>query len=132
MNKAFTIIEIIFVIIIIGILSVVAIPKMLGMAEESHNAIVKDFVGTLNRSIGVTMWSNSLGKGRGGSIQSEDYCGKMNEMIDIPHEIVFTIGTSDCNTTNLDVNTSSGAVGHIELLNDGNITSPPKWAYIHG
>ncbi|WP_457563871.1 type II secretion system protein [Caminibacter pacificus] len=50
MRKAFTMIELIFVIVILGILAAVALPKFLGVAQQAHEANLKSFVGTLNRS----------------------------------------------------------------------------------
>jgi prepilin-type N-terminal cleavage/methylation domain-containing protein len=68
MKKAFTIIELIFVIVILGILAAVALPKFLGVANQAHEANLKAFVGTLNRTIGSTLWSQSMTDGKGGSI----------------------------------------------------------------
>ena len=48
MKKGFTMIELVFVIVIIGILSAVALPKFLETANQAHDAAVKSFAGTLN------------------------------------------------------------------------------------
>lgn len=44
MKKGFTIIELVFVIVIIGILTAVSIPRFLGLSEEAHNTVIKDIV----------------------------------------------------------------------------------------
>ncbi|WP_084029363.1 type II secretion system protein [Lebetimonas sp. JH292] len=56
MKKAFTMIELIFVIVILGILAAVAIPKFLGVAQQAHEANLKTFVGTLNRKLNIQLW----------------------------------------------------------------------------
>ena len=56
-QKAFSIIELVFVIIITGILAAVALPRFVGIADDSHLTKLQAFVGTLNRSVGPAMWS---------------------------------------------------------------------------
>ena len=131
MRRGFTMIELVFVIVIIGILAAVALPKMVGTANEAHNANVKSFVGTLNRTVGPTLWSKSLADGAGGAIASANYCGNIGKYTEIPKELDQTDITSsnDCNSTQFDINESTGATGTIILLHDGNATDSPKWTY---
>jgi len=68
-RSGFTMIELIFVIVIIGILSAVALPKFLGVATQAKVAKVKSYVGTLNMTVGPTLWSTSLSNGSNGSIK---------------------------------------------------------------
>lgn len=72
-RSAFSLIELIFVIIILGILSGFVVAKMGDMAEKSRITKLKSFVGTLNRSVGPAIWFNSLQNNRGGSIAYVDY-----------------------------------------------------------
>jgi prepilin-type N-terminal cleavage/methylation domain-containing protein len=44
MKKAFTMIELIFVIVILGILAAVALPKFIGVANQAHEGNLKSFV----------------------------------------------------------------------------------------
>jgi len=53
MRSGFTMIELVFVIVIIGILSAVALPKFLGTANQAHDAIVKGFAGCIATYIDV-------------------------------------------------------------------------------
>lgn len=55
-QKAFSIIELIFVLIITGVLAAVAIPKLTGMSEKANLTNLKSFTGTLNRSVGPSLW----------------------------------------------------------------------------
>ena len=50
-------IELVFVIIISGILAAVALPRFVGISDDAHVTKLLSFVGTLNRSVGSTMWS---------------------------------------------------------------------------
>jgi len=56
-RAAFTMIELVFVIVIIGILSAVALPRFSATGEDAHYANVEHFVDLLNRSVGPMMWS---------------------------------------------------------------------------
>ena len=51
-RAAFNMIELIFVIIILGILSSVVIVKMSSVAQQAKEVQLKAFTGTLNRSVG--------------------------------------------------------------------------------
>ena len=94
MKKAFTMIELIFVIVILGILAAVALPKFIGVAGQAHEANLKSFVGTLNRSVGPTLWSKSISEGKHGSINyldleydSSKTDNNLTTYVDVPKEI---------------------------------------------
>lgn len=57
MKKAFTMIEVVFVIVIIGILAAVALPRFGQTGEDAHVTKVRYFVDVLNRTVGPNMWS---------------------------------------------------------------------------
>jgi len=141
MKKAFTIIELIFVIVILGILAAVALPKFLGVANQAHEANLKAFVGTLNRTIGSTLWSQSMTDGKGGSISGYTNYDESNFSVlsDIPKEIntnsIMFENCGDKNNTSAhfaDANiTITGKEYHI-ICKDGNTTNPPTFKLYRG
>jgi prepilin-type N-terminal cleavage/methylation domain-containing protein len=70
MKKAFTMIELIFVIVIIGILAAVAIPRYFSLGDSAHEANLVSFVRTLNRTTGEDLWARSISEGKKGSIKN--------------------------------------------------------------
>ncbi len=57
-RAGFTMIELIFVIVILGILSAVALPKFIGVSNQAKAGKCKAFIGTLNRTVLPTIWSD--------------------------------------------------------------------------
>ncbi len=51
-------IELIFVIVILGILAAVALPKFIGVSEQAEAGKCKALVGTLNRTVFPSLWSD--------------------------------------------------------------------------
>lgn len=50
-QKGFTIIELVMVIVIIGVLAAVAIPKFVDLKSNAHNAVIEGVTGALQGSI---------------------------------------------------------------------------------
>jgi len=59
-RSGFTMIELIFVIVILGILSAVALPKFIGVSEQAEAGKCKAFIGTMNRTVGPAIWSDMV------------------------------------------------------------------------
>ena len=57
-RAGFTMIELIFVIVILGILSAVAVPKMMGISTQAKAGVCKSYYSTLNITVSPTLWSN--------------------------------------------------------------------------
>lgn len=59
-RDAFTMIELIFIIVILGILAAVGLPKFVGVAESADATRCKAFVGTLNRTVSHSLWADAF------------------------------------------------------------------------
>ncbi|ACM92488.1 N-terminal methylation [Nautilia profundicola AmH] len=130
MKKAFTMIELIFVIVILGILAAVALPKFLGVAQQAHEGNLKSFVGTLNRTVAPTLWSKSIAENKGGDISylalDEN---NITEYVELPKE-VDTVNLADCNSTTADtvviqIKQSVAGKDYVITCKDGNANQSP-------
>ena len=96
-RSAFTWIELIFVIVVLGILAATAVAKLGGMSERAKEAQLKAFAGTLNRTSGGGFWFRSINDNRNGSVAYSDY----DDLIDQYIELIpgYTTGPSliNCN-----------------------------------
>ena len=71
-------IELIFVIVVLGILAAVALPKFAGISGQAENATVTAFAGTMSRTVGPMMWSTSISDGNEGSIKTDANAAHFN------------------------------------------------------
>ena len=81
-RAGFTMIELIFVIVILGILAAVALPKFAGVSDQARVGKLQGYVGTLNRTVLPAYWSESLLAGTQGSIKS--YGAKIDRDLEAP------------------------------------------------
>jgi len=72
MRRGFTMIELIFVIVIIAILSAVALPKFLESSDQAKVAKIKGYAGTLARTTLPPFWGKSIEEDNNGSIAPYD------------------------------------------------------------
>lgn len=128
-RAGFTMIELIFVIVILGILASVAVPKLIGVKDSAEEGLVKSFVGSLNTTIAPAKWSQSLMDGRAGDITNAVYYVDTNDT-EFPSGIVGPIETTNCDlngTTQLTLGT--GSTWAISCRN-GTADNAPKFFYM--
>ena len=93
-------IELIFIVVILGILAAIAIPRYFLIGQYAHEAVLISFTKTLNRTTGEDLWAKSVSEGKKGSItnlvENED-ANFLKKYIDIPKEInASSIDLSKC------------------------------------
>lgn len=127
-RAGFTMIELIFVIVILGILAAVALPKFIGVSEQAEAAKCQALVGTLNRTIGPSMWSSSLMSNESGKLlttftNAAGIKTEIERQIDIPVACDAEYGDTAGDTV-----TIGGKVYDVNFT-DGNTTSAPVWGW---
>ncbi|MEA3228403.1 MAG: type II secretion system protein [Campylobacterota bacterium] len=88
-RTGFTMIELIFVIVILGILSAVAVPKMMGISTQAKVSKVTSYAGSLTRTVMPTIWSQSLLDGKNGSVA--DYDAEIEASLESPNDVTITV-----------------------------------------
>lgn len=121
MKKGFTMIELVFVIVIIGILSAIALPKFIETANTAHDNAIKSFVATLNRTTKPVFWSKSISEGNNGLVIS--YCDQISNALETINELTYT---GNCAYS---ANTAGGGRLNVEFT-DGNTHLIPAWNWV--
>jgi len=128
MKKAgFTMIELIFVIVILGILAAVAVPRMTQTQDLARETNVESFVGSLNRSAAADMWAQAIADGNGSVSVGYD----ITNFMDIPDGYTANANLGNCATTGTVITVTTAVLANQEtiLCRDGNLTSPPKFGF---
>jgi len=116
-RTGFTMIELIFVIVILGILSAVAVPKMMGVSNKADAGVCKSYYATLTATVSPTLWSNMAMDDENASTAytaakieeqidtpANDKCGSINDIVagatdGTDYTVTLNDETYDVNTT---------------------------------
>ncbi|GAB6073777.1 type II secretion system protein [Nautilia lithotrophica] len=138
MKIAFTMLEVIFVIVILGILAGIAMPRFFAVGQHAHEAVLISFVRTLNRTTGEDMWARSIHEGKNGSIKdlnTTEGAAFLSQYITIPKEINSTsINLKNCGTneykTIMQANSEIAGKEYNITCKDGTAKSAPYFRLI--
>jgi len=97
-RAGFTMIELIFVIVILGILSAVALPKFIGVSEQAQVGKFTAYAGTLSRTTLAPYWGEHLTDGTLGVLTDADLTQALS---DLPMISGVTDATTGFKVTNL-------------------------------
>lgn len=133
-RAGFTMIELIFVIVILGILSAIALPKFLGVADQAKAGKLTAYVGTLNTTTLPSIWAKAIMDGNG---SIADYTSDITTNLKVPDEI--SVDFSKLEASSFEFNTTSspstgkivgekkyGSSTYQIVCKDGNTTNQPQ------
>ncbi|NPA66428.1 MAG: type II secretion system protein [Epsilonproteobacteria bacterium] len=139
-RDAFTMIELIFVIVILGVLATVATARFLAIKQNSEDTVSQSFAGTMTRTVGHSLWSKSLMQNDNGSLKvgnSDKFYGDpLSKYVDIPSyfdstTVDFSQCVKDGESANPFLQKASNGKYNV-FCRDGNATTAPKFVVAEG
>jgi len=98
-RSGFTWIELIFVIIILGLLAATAIVKMGDMSDRANEVKLQAMVGSLNRSSGAGFWFKSISDGNRGSVAYSAYSAVFDQYMELVPGYIQGPSLENCNSS---------------------------------
>ena len=124
-EKGFTLIELVMVIVILGILAAVAMPKYVNMQDEAKSAAAKGVIGTVRSAIAIQYAKNALAGNAtfptGAELVATDGTGIFaeNKMPDSPVDLSGNLNTVD----------STSVTGANTLITDADCDGTTAYVY---
>jgi len=125
-RSAFTLIEFIFILIILGIIAAVALAKFSTISDRTRIVKLQAYAGSLNRTVGAAFWGKSMREGHHGSVTS--YSDIIDQYVEIIPGYDEGPSLSGCNSDGNGTFLSYPYTTRLSIhCRDGNDTNSPSF-----